>query len=353
MNIEALAQPKNYEYKALSNLPANPALLEIKNQTENSVDIWMTGEVGWDITADAAIAVLKSVDGDDVTVNIYIDSVGGSVFEGYAIGNFIGGMKATVNVKVVALAASIASFIAVKADRVEMPENSFMMIHQAWGVAVGTAKEMHNTATLIEKMNDQLEGAYKSKRAKTLGSEDGENFAELMANDTWLTSVEAVALGLADEVVEDTEMFNSTNSKEILARINAPENVLEKISAKVESIKSEVEIELEAGVKIAGEDEIKNIDSDAVEEIEEVLSDSEITAINAACELFDMQDKAGEFISAKSSIQDVKKALWKAKTLQEEENETDPIIEVREIEEEDAYHNRAEKIRNSYKDALR
>jgi ATP-dependent Clp protease protease subunit len=66
------------------------------------------------------------------TINLYVNSPGGSVFEGIAIHNMLKRHKAKVNVHVDALAASIASVIAMAGDTIFMPKNSMLMIHNPW-----------------------------------------------------------------------------------------------------------------------------------------------------------------------------------------------------------------------------
>ncbi|KMM55666.1 Clp protease ClpP, partial [Bacillus glycinifermentans] len=66
--------------------------------------------------------------GEVSALNIYINSPGGSVFEGNSIYNIIKRHKAHVNVYVDGLAASIASVIAMSGDTIFMPANAMMMI---------------------------------------------------------------------------------------------------------------------------------------------------------------------------------------------------------------------------------
>ncbi|WP_413770427.1 head maturation protease, ClpP-related, partial [Vibrio vulnificus] len=70
--------------------------------------------------------------GDVETNNLHINSPGGSVFEGIAIYNMLKNNPAQINVYVDALAASIASVIAMSGDNIFMPSNSMLMIHNPW-----------------------------------------------------------------------------------------------------------------------------------------------------------------------------------------------------------------------------
>ena len=75
--------------------------------------------------------------GEVSQINLHINSPGGSVFEGIAIGNMLRQHKARVVAHVDALAASIASVIVASCDEVIMPENSMLMIHNPWTISMG------------------------------------------------------------------------------------------------------------------------------------------------------------------------------------------------------------------------
>ena len=103
--------------------------------------------------------------GDIDTLNIYINSPGGSVFEGQAIYSQLQRHKARKNVYVDGIAASIASVIAMAGDTVYMPKNAMMMIHNPWGVVVGNAEDMRKHADSLDNPWD-LVAAYMSNRRK-------------------------------------------------------------------------------------------------------------------------------------------------------------------------------------------
>ncbi|MDF1511985.1 Clp protease ClpP, partial [Robertmurraya sp. DFI.2.37] len=65
-------------------------------------------------------------------INLYINSPGGSVFEGITIHNMLKRHNARIIVHVDGVAASIASVIAMAGDEIFMPKNSMLMIHNAW-----------------------------------------------------------------------------------------------------------------------------------------------------------------------------------------------------------------------------
>lgn len=370
-NIQ-IDSPKGYSYRAESKAPKLEAPFEVKNLTETSADVWLTGEVGWDIYAPYVIEQLKAIDGEGKTIRIFVNSPGGDVFQGYSIANFIASMKATVIVEVNALAASIASLIAVSADRVEMPENSMMMIHNAWAWAVGEADELRNTATLLDKMNGQLAAAYTGKRLRALGETDGgEDFVSLMSETSWLTADEAMSLGLCDAVISPVRAA-AVMREDYAARIRVPENILAALAVEDETPPAPTEEELaaqasaEEEARAAAEAEAAAaaqaeadaaaaqaaLEAEANAAAEAAQAAEDEAAITAVCRAFEAADRAPEFIAAKASLVDVRKALWKAAAARDAQIQTDPTPPAAQIPEGDAYAKRADEARKNYASAL-
>lgn len=170
----------------------------IENSTEDAdaTDIFVYDSIGgwFGMYADEFIEALGQVTTSNI--NIRLNSPGGSVFEGIAIANAIRNHPANVTVYVDALAASIASVIALAGDRVVMMPHSQFMIHNASGAAYGDASEMTKMADLLDKQSLNIAQAYAQHTGRPLAE-----FQDYMAAETWFTAEEAVAIGLADEVM--------------------------------------------------------------------------------------------------------------------------------------------------------
>ncbi len=132
------------------------------------------------------------------TLNIFINSPGGSVFEGVAIFNQLKRHPARKNVFIDGMAASIASVIAMAGDEISVAANGFIMIHEAWAVAVGNAAELRKTAGQLEKITDSILGTY---AARTGAPENV--IGDMMAEETWMNAEEAVERGFADKITEE------------------------------------------------------------------------------------------------------------------------------------------------------
>lgn len=153
-------------------------------------EIWWLGVNALDLSADL----------DQITaaeIRVEINSPGGDVFDGITIYNALRNHPAHVTTRVDGLAASIASIIAQAGDHRIMQPSAQMMIHNAWGLAVGDTNDHADMAKVLAQQDEILAGIYASASGG-----DASHFAELMADDTWLTAERAVAEGLADEIVD-------------------------------------------------------------------------------------------------------------------------------------------------------
>jgi ATP-dependent protease ClpP protease subunit len=175
----------------------------------------LMGAVGWDITPDGVSRALK--DAGDKPLTISLHSGGGDALAGIAIHNMLARHKGKKTVVIEGFAASAASLIAMAGDRIVMPANAFMMIHEVWGGAMGDAEQMRGTADLL----DSISAAYRSTYAKRSGLEEDE-VAALMRAETWFTAAEAVAKGLATEEAEPAEIVASVNPDALKAFRNVP-----------------------------------------------------------------------------------------------------------------------------------
>ncbi|HCF5801664.1 TPA: Clp protease ClpP, partial [Pseudomonas aeruginosa] len=104
---------------------------------------------------DIDAGALRAIGGDvDVTVNI--NSPGGDVFEGLAIYNLLREHKGKVSVNIIGLAASAASFIAMAGDEIRIGRAAFLMIHNAWLIAMGNRNDLREIADWLEPFDMTL-----------------------------------------------------------------------------------------------------------------------------------------------------------------------------------------------------
>lgn len=177
--------------------------------SSDTIDIFdIIGEDWFGGISDTFIADrLQASSGRDIKVRI--NSPGGDVFAGLSIYNLLRDHNAKVTVEVTGLAASSASIIAMAADEIIMAEGSMMMIHNAWGMAVGNTHDMVETSQLLAKIDGQLAGIY----AARTGIEEGE-IMTMMNAETFMTHGEAVERSFADSVNAEHKVAVHASSKD-------------------------------------------------------------------------------------------------------------------------------------------
>lgn len=178
----------------------------IKAQAEEETgEVLLYGDIGegWFEEGNGAKAFAKELKalGKLKTLNIRINSGGGSLFEGLAIYNTLDRHPAHKNVFIDGIAASIASVIAMAGNQVIMPKNALMMVHDPIALVIGSAEEMRKMAVALDKMKKGLISAYMKKTK--LGEDE---ISELMTDETWLNADEAIAMGFADKAAEPVAM---------------------------------------------------------------------------------------------------------------------------------------------------
>lgn len=137
-------------------------------------------------------------EGEDIEVEI--NSGGGSVFAGSEIYTALKSYAGKVVVKIVGLAASAASVVAMAGDNVYMSPTSQMMIHNSATSAEGDYRDMEHTAEVLKNINSTIAQAY---RIKTKISEA--DLLAMMDHETWLTPQQALEKGFIDEILFQEE----------------------------------------------------------------------------------------------------------------------------------------------------
>ncbi len=130
--------------------------------------------------------------GNGERAEVEINSGGGEIFaasEIYtALRNYAGG----VIVRIVGLAASAASIIAMAGES-EITPTGMMMIHNVQSSADGDYRQMEHTAGVLRDANHAIISAYIAKT----GRPEAE-IAAMMDAETWITAERAVELGRVD-----------------------------------------------------------------------------------------------------------------------------------------------------------
>lgn len=170
--------------------------IKAKADDPQTAEISVYDEIGgwWGVTAKDFINDLKAL-GDVKNITLTINSPGGSVFDAITMYNALRASGATITTKVMGIAASAASLLAMAGDKIVMPENTFMMVHNPLTAMYGNAGDLREMADVLDKIGSSLVNTYV---ARTGLSED--EVKTLLDQETYLTAAEAKEKGFATDV---------------------------------------------------------------------------------------------------------------------------------------------------------
>lgn len=195
---------------------------EVRAASEDEATISIYGPIGatWDgegITVKRIAAALRNIGQRDVTVNI--NSPGGDFFEGVAIYNALRQHRAQVNINILGLAASAGSIIAMAGDEIRMGEGSFLMIHNAWAVAIGYRHDFTEAAEFLAPFDAEMANLYANRTGLKVAA-----IEKMMDAETWIGTSRAIEDGFADSMLDRdsvTEDASAKGDRKALALVEA------------------------------------------------------------------------------------------------------------------------------------
>lgn len=200
---------------------------KMKALNDGKAEIFIYSDIGYDWWEDKSTAQLFAEElknlGDVSSIDLHINSNGGDVFDGQAIHTLIKNHKGFVTAYIDGLAASIATVIAMGADKVIMPKNAMMMIHNAWTGLYGNANDLRKMADDLDHINDTIVHTY---LAKVKDKTDEATIRDLMNKESWLNAEECLSLGLCDEVSEPVKMAACLTKEQAHKFKNAPKELI-------------------------------------------------------------------------------------------------------------------------------
>ena len=159
-------------------------------------NLQINGVIGCDVMSKDIISQLKSFGNEDVTVELH--SPGGSVFEGLAIYNALKSYPGKIKMKIMGLAASMATVIAYAKGKPTTAKSSVFMIHNVQGFAAGDYREMAEMSKLCENLTKMLANIYKDATGKKLT-----DIRDMMDKTTTMFGKQIVTEGFAESLSED------------------------------------------------------------------------------------------------------------------------------------------------------
>ena len=167
-------------------------VIPIKGTIVSNNDSWIYDWFGWDYTAPKNVVLPEN--GEDIEV--HINSGGGDVYAGSEIYTALRSYSGKVVVKIVGIAASAASVIAMAGDEVEISPTAQIMIHNVSSNVSGDHNALLHEAEVLEGFNKSIANAYIYKTGKAL-----DDLLSLMDKTTWFDAESAVNQGFADKIM--------------------------------------------------------------------------------------------------------------------------------------------------------
>ena len=217
-------------------MTTNPTFYALEKSGDNETTVTLYDEIGaFGAGSKQFLGDIGKLSGQHI--HLRINSPGGSVVEGTAIYNALRRHKGGVTVHIDALAASMASVIAMAGAPVLIADNALLMIHNPWTVSMGGSEDLRKEADLLDMLKVNLRNAYVRKTG--LGETE---IQDMMDKETWLDAVDAVALGFADAIEEGVAAAATATPENLRARFDN--------FAKGMSQKAEIEVP-EAGTVVS------------------------------------------------------------------------------------------------------
>jgi len=228
---------------------------EFKNIAETSLDIMVYGEIvsggedsKWDSTDVCFQDFKNALDniGKAKTINLFINSVGGSVMTTQGIVAMLQRSKdkgVTINSYIDGIGASAASFLPMISDNMFAYNSSILMIHKPMNMAYGNANDMQTTIDMLNKIEDSVMVPLYMSKAKEGVTE--EQIKDLLAKESWLNAKEMSDLFDITILEESKDLVACINDKSILKEYkNIPTELKNKLIEPIEHIENIEELEI-------------------------------------------------------------------------------------------------------------
>ena len=179
-------------------------LFRVDNVSQDEATVWLYDMIVSDSFFEgiSAIDFAKQMTAIDAkTIHLRIDSPGGEIFAAQAMAQIIREHAAHTIAHIDGHAASAASWVALAADEVVIAPGGMIMIHNAQTIAYGDARDLKDTAALLEKVDGILIATY----AEATG-QDTQQIADWMDAETWFSAEEALLYKFADRIARNDDV---------------------------------------------------------------------------------------------------------------------------------------------------
>lgn len=276
-------------------------MFQIRN-SGNITEIDVFGDIGvdwWTGEGNTLETVSNQIKGIKSEIKVNISSLGGDLFDGFAIYDLFKSHPYQITGNLVGATASAASIIAMGCDKVICSENALHLGHKASTGAWGNAQELRKAAETLDTCDARIVAIYKKKTGKS-----DDEIHNWLDQDKWITPEDARDFGIVDEIYTPEKVINSADYKKLSAIKPLPTNFknpemennttnIDAILAKfgLQKIKAEVSVE----TLTAENESLRN-------ELEKLRTESELEKSNfiqASKEISETTEKEVSEIKAK------------------------------------------------------
>lgn len=225
---------------------------EFKNETDVSNDLYIYGAItsskddDW-ITSESDVDLndfKETLDNlqNGTTLNIYVNSPGGSVFAASTMCSMLQRAKETKGIKINAyvdgLAASAASFLIMVADEINMYSNSMLMVHKPMSIAWGNANDLQKEIDTLNSIEDNVMLPLYEKKAKC----DRDTLKNLIEIESWLSAKEVDDLFNVN-LLDSAKEVNACVDKNLFKCYKNVPDKFKEVKNEVEETKEELQEE--------------------------------------------------------------------------------------------------------------
>jgi ATP-dependent protease ClpP protease subunit len=282
------------DFKYIKNISEDEGTILLYNQIGDSVD--ESGRYIYGVSGTAFAYEMQYLQDKCKKIKVRINSIGGSVLDGYSIVSAILNSKVPCDTYIDGLAASISGVIAMAGKKCYMADYGTLMLHNPSGV---------EDTRVLDLVKNTLVTILSNRTQKT-----HEEISVMMDKETWLGADEAIKMGLVDEVVTSAKkikiskseslnnmaliynkiinkkptmekvtnmlkLSNEADEATIVAAIEQKDNANAELLAENEALKTKV-AEFEAKENEAKEKAAKELEEKAIELVENAIKEKKI-----------------------------------------------------------------------------
>ena len=184
----------------------------VNKASDERAEIYLYGYIGYadEVTASSFVQELRSLEKEYGTIELHINSNGGSVYEGLAIISAIKNSKSKIIGYVDGVAASMAAVIALSLPECYMNKYARMMTHRVQAGCYGNADELRQQADLVDSIENDLVDILVKKTKMTA---EQVKTTYITDRDKWMTAEDCRRAGLINGIIDNDDLSLPNNIK--------------------------------------------------------------------------------------------------------------------------------------------